>query len=211
MKVTSGIYNELINKLRKLERTVETLHRTTTEIKAEMVDVTSKSREATQDTDLEQNGASLNIHLETSTTKHSSSYRESPKSLVDQMERSRKRNSELMEENNNLIKGMFSKNTKKKRKIYLAWEERMAHLLKLNCLTWKGENVINGPDTMEINHNHFWDWVDSFKPDIILFQDQNISLYSINPQQEHQKVWSYKFLQSKKIEPVSILSLKIPA
>ena len=142
LKVTSGVYNELINKLRKLEHTVETLHRTTTEIKAEMVDVTSKSREATQDTDLEQNGASLNIHLETSTTKHSSSYRESPKSLADQMERSRKRNSERMEENNNLIKGMFSKNTKKKRKIYLAWEERMAHLLKLNGLTWKGENVI---------------------------------------------------------------------
>ena len=141
LKVTSGVYNELINKLRKLERTVETLHRETTEIKAEMVDVTSKSREATQDTDLEQNGASLNIHLETSTTKHSSSYRESPKSLVDQMERSRKRNSERMEENS-LIKGMFSKNTKKKRKIYLAWEERMAHLLKLNGLTWKGENVI---------------------------------------------------------------------
>mgnify|MGYP001355089564 CR=1 FL=1 len=44
----------------------------------------SKSREATQDTDLEQNGASLNIHLETSTTKHSSSYRESPKSLANQ-------------------------------------------------------------------------------------------------------------------------------
>ena len=141
LKVTSGVYSELITKLRKLERTVETLHHTTTEIKAEMVDVTSKSREATQDTDLEQNGASLNIHLETSTTKHSSSYRESPKSLVDQMERSRKRNSERMEENS-LIKGMFSKNTKKKRKIYLAWEERMAHLLKLNCLTWKGENVI---------------------------------------------------------------------
>ena len=83
LKVTSGVYNELINKLRKLERTVETLHRETTEIKAEMVDVTSKSREATQDTDLEQNGASLNIHLETSTTKHSSSYRESPKSLAE--------------------------------------------------------------------------------------------------------------------------------
>jgi len=58
LKVTSGVYNELINKLRKLERTVETLHRETTEIKAEMVDVTSKSREATQGTDLEQNGAS---------------------------------------------------------------------------------------------------------------------------------------------------------
>ena len=31
---------------------------------------------------------------------------------------------------------------KKKKKIYLAWEERMTHLLKLKCLTWKGENVI---------------------------------------------------------------------
>ena len=141
LKVTSGVYSELITKLRKLERTVETLHHTTTEIKAEMVDVTSKSREATQDTDLEQNGASLNIHLETSTTKHSSSYRESPKRLADQMERSRKRNSERMEENNRLIKGMLSNNKKKKRKIYLAWEERMAHLLKLKCLIWD-ENVI---------------------------------------------------------------------
>jgi hypothetical protein len=37
---------------------------------------------------------------------------------------------------------MVSNNKKKKRKFYLAWEERMAHLLKLNCLTWKGENVI---------------------------------------------------------------------
>ena len=85
-----------------------------------MVDVTSKLREATQDTDLEQNGPSLNIHLETLTTKHSSSYRESQKSLVGQLERSRKRNSERMEENS-LIKGMFSNNKKKKRKI---WRKR---------------------------------------------------------------------------------------
>ena len=39
---------------------------------------------------------------------------------------------------------------------------------------WKGKNVVNGPDLMEINHSHFWDWINSFKPDVILFQDQNI-------------------------------------
>ena len=44
----------------------------------------------------------------------------------------------------------------------------------LSPFRWKGENVINGPDTMEINHNHFWNWINSFKPDVILFQDQNI-------------------------------------
>ena len=27
---------------------------------------------------------------------------------------------------------------------------------------------------MEIDHPHFWDWIESFKPDVILFQDQNI-------------------------------------
>ena len=44
----------------------------------------------------------------------------------------------------------------------------------LSPFRWKGKNVVNGPDTMEINHNHFWNWVSSFKPDVILFQDQNI-------------------------------------
>ena len=27
---------------------------------------------------------------------------------------------------------------------------------------------------MNINHNHFWDWINNFKPDVIFFQDQNI-------------------------------------
>jgi len=27
---------------------------------------------------------------------------------------------------------------------------------------------------MEIDHPHFWKWVKSYKPDVILFQDQNI-------------------------------------
>ena len=27
---------------------------------------------------------------------------------------------------------------------------------------------------MEIDHPHFWNWTKSYKPDIILFQDQNI-------------------------------------
>lgn len=39
---------------------------------------------------------------------------------------------------------------------------------------WTGDNVIDGPETMEIGHDHFYNWVDSYKPDVILFQDQNI-------------------------------------
>ncbi len=44
----------------------------------------------------------------------------------------------------------------------------------LSPFRWKGKNVINGPEQMEIDHPHFWDWIESFKPDVILFQDQNI-------------------------------------
>ena len=44
----------------------------------------------------------------------------------------------------------------------------------LKPFRWKGPDVINGPDTMDINHSHFWGWIDSFKPDVIFFQDQNI-------------------------------------
>ena len=44
----------------------------------------------------------------------------------------------------------------------------------LSPFRWQGQNIINGPDTMEIDHPHFWNWIKSYKPDIILFQDQNI-------------------------------------
>ena len=39
---------------------------------------------------------------------------------------------------------------------------------------WHGPNVIDGPAQMEIDHPHFWKWVETYCPDIILFQDQNI-------------------------------------
>ena len=39
---------------------------------------------------------------------------------------------------------------------------------------WEGDNVVQGPESMDINHSIFWNWVESFKPDVILFQDQNI-------------------------------------
>ncbi len=44
----------------------------------------------------------------------------------------------------------------------------------LSPFRWQGEDVVNGPETMDINQPHFWDWVNTFKPDVILFQDQNI-------------------------------------
>ncbi len=39
---------------------------------------------------------------------------------------------------------------------------------------WHNDHVVDGPEIMEIGHDHFWKWVDTFKPDVILFQDQNI-------------------------------------
>ena len=43
----------------------------------------------------------------------------------------------------------------------------------LTPFRWYGPNIVNGPEQMDINHPHFWSWVDKFKPDIIFFQDQN--------------------------------------
>ena len=47
---------------------------------------------------------------------------------------------------------------------------------------WYGDNVVQGPDSMDINNKIFWDWIESFKPDVLLFQDQNI--YSKTDMQE---------------------------
>ena len=44
----------------------------------------------------------------------------------------------------------------------------------LTKFRWQGPMVINGPEQMDIDHPHFWNWIDEFKPDVILFQDQNI-------------------------------------
>ena len=44
----------------------------------------------------------------------------------------------------------------------------------LTPFRWQGNNVINGPETMDIDTPHFWKWIDAFKPDVIFFQDQNI-------------------------------------
>jgi len=44
----------------------------------------------------------------------------------------------------------------------------------LSPFRWHGPNIIDGPEQMEIDHPKFWKWVESYKPDIVLFQDQNI-------------------------------------
>ena len=44
----------------------------------------------------------------------------------------------------------------------------------LSPFRWHGPKIIDGPEQMEIDHPQFWGWVESYKPDIILFQDQNI-------------------------------------
>ena len=47
---------------------------------------------------------------------------------------------------------------------------------------WHGDNVVQGKESMDINNSTFWKWIDVFKPDVILFQDQNI--YSKTEMQE---------------------------
>ncbi|PKN00153.1 MAG: hypothetical protein CVU78_02565 [Elusimicrobia bacterium HGW-Elusimicrobia-2] len=44
----------------------------------------------------------------------------------------------------------------------------------LTPLRWHGEKIVEGPESMDIDHPLFWDWVEDFKPEILLFQDQNI-------------------------------------
>ena len=44
----------------------------------------------------------------------------------------------------------------------------------LNPYRWYGDNVVQGLDSMDINNKVFWDWIESFKPNVLLFQDQNI-------------------------------------
>jgi hypothetical protein len=44
----------------------------------------------------------------------------------------------------------------------------------LSPFRWHGPNIVDGPEQMEIDHPKFWEWVELYKPDVILFQDQNI-------------------------------------
>jgi len=44
----------------------------------------------------------------------------------------------------------------------------------LTPFRWHGPNIVDGPEQMEIDHPHFWQWVEKYHPDVIWFQDQNI-------------------------------------
>ena len=44
---------------------------------------------------------------------------------------------------------------------------------KFTPFRWYGNNVTQGYESMDINNRIFWTWIDDYKPDIILFQDQN--------------------------------------
>jgi len=44
----------------------------------------------------------------------------------------------------------------------------------LTPFRWHGDRIIEGPESMDIDTPVFWDWVEDFKPDVLLFQDQNI-------------------------------------
>ena len=39
----------------------------------------------------------------------------------------------------------------------------------LTPFRWHGPNIIEGPGQMEIDHPHFWKWVETYHPDIILW------------------------------------------
>jgi len=43
----------------------------------------------------------------------------------------------------------------------------------LTPFRWHDKNVIEGPEDMDIDVPVFWNWIETFKPDVILFQDQN--------------------------------------
>ena len=43
------------------------------------------------------------------------------------------------------------------------------------------------------------------KHHFVIFQEDAINIYSINLQSEYEKIWSYKFLDTKNIDPISIL------
>jgi len=44
----------------------------------------------------------------------------------------------------------------------------------LTPFRWHGPNVVEGPESMDIDHPLFWQWVERFKPEVIFFQDQNL-------------------------------------
>ena len=44
---------------------------------------------------------------------------------------------------------------------------------KFTPFRWHGENVTQGPESMDINNSIFWNWINKYQPNIILFQDQN--------------------------------------
>jgi len=44
----------------------------------------------------------------------------------------------------------------------------------LTPLRWRGPHVVDGPEDMAVDHPTFWKWIETFRPDVILFQDQNL-------------------------------------
>ena len=43
----------------------------------------------------------------------------------------------------------------------------------ISGLRWHGPDIIEGPESMDIDTPVFWNWIEDFKPDILIFQDQN--------------------------------------
>ena len=127
LKVSKQLYNNLNSKIELLTNKIVELNKNNTDLKDKILELNKNNTEL--------NAELVDLNTELINVKKKYIYNEK-----DDLEKDgdsisiRKRTFEQVE-NSVSIK-------KKKRKIYLAWEERMANLLKLKCLTWKGENVI---------------------------------------------------------------------
>ena len=65
----------------------------------------------------------------------------------------------------------------------------------LSPFRWHGPKIVDGPEQMEIDHPHFWKWVDSYKPDVILLYDANLSHVKRN----------HKWLEDAKLENPTLI------
>ena len=115
LKVTSGIYNDLMLKLNRLENAIESLreHR---DLEAEVRKVLDKCK-----------GDNAVFDMISSSSER---------------KRKKRRISSLVEEDKNIKESTLSNKLNKRRKVYYSWNERMAHLLQLKCLRWIEDNVI---------------------------------------------------------------------
>ena len=133
LKVTSGVYNDLMLKFNRLENAVETLQRENRDLKAEVRKVHNKCKCNNEDATSDKQNTLQN---RASGRKRKKQLTSSSRSCNQLEESTQIQNPDLVEEDNNKLEGAFSNKNEKRRKFYNSWSERMAHLLQLRCLRW---------------------------------------------------------------------------